>query len=135
MNTLPNTLIIHLKRYTCLLSLSLSLVKHFLTPASLITDSTIMHFNGVLIREVLHTFPHLPLSLTHCLSHTLCLSRFVYHGTTGSKVDTPVSFPLVLDPHLVSHDCHMTDSLELVACVCHFGCKLTELFTEHLHTA
>jgi hypothetical protein len=36
-------------------------------------------------------------------------------------VDAPVSFPLELDPRLVSHDCHMTEPLQLAACVCHFG--------------
>lgn len=41
----------------------------------------------------------------------------------GSKVDAPVTFPLELDPRLVSHDCHMTEPLQLAACVCHFGCK------------
>ena len=49
--------------------------------------------------------------------------RFMYHGTAGSKVDAPVTFPLELDPRLVSHDCHVTESLALAACVCHFGCK------------
>ena len=49
--------------------------------------------------------------------------RFVYHGTAGSKVDAPVTFPLELDPRLVSRDCHVTESLALAACVCHFGCK------------
>ena len=57
------------------------------------------------------------------LSCCLLFHRFIFHGTAGSKVDAPVTFPLELDPHLVSHDCHMTGSLQLAACVCHFGCK------------
>jgi ubiquitin C-terminal hydrolase len=65
------------------------------------------------------------------------LKRFMYHGTAGSKVDAPVTFPLELDPRLVSHDCHVTESLALAACVCHFGslnCGHYTAYVKHMVT-
>ena len=98
---------------------------------SSLPQTVIIHLKRLVTHTHRHTHTH---THTHTLVHTLitkthyqyCVCacvycRFVYHGTSGSKIDAPVRFPLELDPQLVSHDCHVTQPLQLAACVCHFG--------------
>ena len=58
------------------------------------------------------------------------LKRFIFHGSSSSKVDAPVSFPHQLDPWVVGSTTGEEEEggpLQLVAFVCHFGSELTRL--------
>jgi hypothetical protein len=77
---------------------------------------------GLLLR-----FSSMPLDLYITRSASVC-PRFIYHGLSSTKVDTPVIFPienLDLADYMAGPEMNGSNqpTYDLQSCVCHFGCK------------